>query len=283
MNIVTRAVHGSSVADVAWLDADGMLHGCGALALLWKKKPVLAFSYAYEDLARRIASAHQVALVMTETRSTSSAFAPAALIGRPTLIEDIDGYLFTDHLLSQELRRYPPARIYADSLVLRREYWWYLPRLIVSLDIDTTLPMPARSVPPTSAGTGRSVADDATPLFREHLLAVAVDGRIETHLVRAPDAGAAKTIALKPVDDRALPSGPAVLLGQYASFPDLARWSTWRYQGFCRGDQFEVTEPPSSIGLESVPSVWQRLNSQRAFGRDCRAGIARSERIQPPQ
>jgi hypothetical protein len=281
MDIVARTVHGSSVADVAWLDADGMPHGCGAVVLLQEKKPVLAFSYAHEVLARQIASADQVALVMTETRSTSSTFAPAALIGRPALIEDTEGYLFTDHLLPQELRRYPPARVYADSLVLRREYWWYLPRLIVSFDIDATLPMPARSVPQASRGADKPAPDDAKSVSREHVLAVAVERRIETHLVRMPDPGLAKTVTLQPVEDRALPSGPAVLLGQEASFPDLARWSTWRYRGFCHGNHFEVSEPPSSIGLESIPSVWQRVSRQRAFGRACRAGIARAEQIRP--
>lgn len=266
MDIVTQAVQGSSVADVAWLDGDGMPNGCGAVAFLWNKKPVLAFSYAYDDLARSIAAAAQVALVLTETRSTSTTFTPAALIGRPKLIEDTDGYIFADHLLKQELQRYPPARVYADSLVLRREHWWYLPRLIVALEVDAARPMPARSeaaAPTTSA---------------EHLLAVAVEDRIEPYLVRVGDGGAHGFLPLVPVDDRNLPSGPAVLIGQDASFPDLAQWSSWTYRGSCTGDGLTVAEPPAVIGLEPIPSVWRRMRVQQAFGRACRAGIARAER-----
>ncbi|WP_026536118.1 hypothetical protein [Arthrobacter sp. H14] len=260
MDIVTRAVHGSSVADVVWLDAAGSLQGCGAVALLWDKQPALAFTFDHEDRARSIAAAPQVALTFTDSRSTSQTFTPAALMGRPRLVEDMDGDIFTEHLLEQELRRYPPARIFADSFLLRREHWWYLPRLIIRLDVDAARPMPARS--------GSS----------EYLLAVRIDDRIETHLVTVPDGEVSDSLPLTPVEDRLLPSGPAILLGQDASFPDLAQWSSWVYRGMSSGSHLEVTEAPSNTGLGQVPSVWKRMLQQQAFGRACRKGIANAER-----
>ncbi|GAB3519897.1 hypothetical protein [Arthrobacter monumenti] len=267
MDIVTRAVHGSSLADVVWLDSLGRLQGCGAVALLWDKQPALAFTYDREDRARSIAAAPQVALTFTDIRSTSTTFTPAALIGRPTLVEDVDGDTFAENLLEQELRRYPPARIFADSFLLRREHWWYLPRLIVRLDVDAARPMPARS------GSTPDVNGD-----REYLLGVRADDRIETHLVRVPVGEVSGSIPLTPVEDRQLPPGPAILLGQDASFPDLAQWSSWVYRGTSTGSHLEVTEAPSNVGLGQVPSVWQRMRQQQAFGRACRKGIARAER-----
>lgn len=266
MDSVTRTVHGSSLADVAWIGDDGALQACGAVVLLWGETPAIAFSYAYADLAHRIAAAPLATFAFTETRSTSKTFTPAALIGRPNLVGDVDGDIFAENLLEQELRRYPPARIFADSFLLRREHWWYLPRLIVRLDVDAMRPMPARS------GSVPDLYGD-----REYLLAAMVDDRIETHLVRVPG-GEAGSLPLTPVEDRQLPSGPAILLGQDASFPDLGQWSSWVYRGTSTGSHLEVTEAPSNVGLGQVPSVWQRMRQQQAFGRACRKGIARAER-----
>lgn len=281
MDIITRAVHGSSVADVAWLDAAGALQGCGAVALLWDKRPALAFTYAYEDLARQIAAAPQLVLTFTESRSTSNTFSPAALTGRPTLVEDREGDVFSEHLLEQELRRYPPARIFADSYLLRREHWWYLPRLIIRLDVDAVRPMPARSGAGPWADNSRTESTGSpaeSTGSREYLLAVGVDDRVETHLATVWDGDESGSLPLAPVEDRQLPSGPAILMGQDASFPDLAQWSTWLYRGMSTGDRLEVTEAPSNMGIGPVPSVWRRMRDQHAFGRACRAGIARAER-----
>lgn len=267
MDSVTRTVHGSSLADVAWIGDDGALQACGALVLLWDETPAIAFSYAYADLARSIAAAPLATFAFTDIRSTSKTFTPAALIGRPSLVEDVDGDIFAENLLEQELRRYPPARIFADSFLLRREHWWYLPRLIVRLDVDAMRPMPPRV---------GSMPDDTGD--REYLLAARVDDRIETHLVKVPNGGVSDSLPLTPVEDRQLPSGQAILLGQDASFPDLAQWSSWVYRGMSTGSHFKVTEAPSNLGIGQVPSVWQRMRQQHAFGRACRKGIARAER-----
>ncbi|GAB3262174.1 hypothetical protein [Arthrobacter pigmenti] len=266
MDSVTRTVHGSSLADVAWIDDDGVQAG-GAVVLLWGETPAIAFSYAYADLARSIAAASQATFAFTETRSTSSTFAPGSITGRPSLVEDHDGGIFTEELLEQELRRHPPARVFADSVLLRREHWWYLPRLIVTLDVEAFRPLPPR----TPSGT------------TEYLLAVAVDGRLETHLVRAAEGDSSRSLLLEPVAGGTLPRGQAVLTGQDASFPDRQQWSTWQYRGFCTGSSaeagavLEVAESPETTGLEPVPSVWQRMRRQQKFGKACRKGIAEAE------
>jgi hypothetical protein len=278
MDVVNRSVQGSSLADLIWLDDAGEPHGCGVSPLLWDGKPAVAFTYNRADLARQAGNSKVAAMVLTETRSTGSSFAPAALYGRPTLIEDPAGELFTERLLAQELRRYPPARVFADSPLLQREHWWYLPRLILVLDVDAARPMPARPmpVPPVPGQPGAPPGSDAgtEPLARfGHLLGVAVDGRIEPRVVTAEENGSG-SLALAAVDGRIIPRGPAVLLGQEATFPDLSEWATWRYTGLCTGERLEVVERPASVGLGAPPSIWERWRRQRAFSRACRAGIA---------
>ncbi|WP_155838763.1 pyridoxamine 5'-phosphate oxidase family protein [Arthrobacter castelli] len=283
MDSVTRTVHGSSLADVAWIDDDGGIRACGAVVLLWGETPAIAFSYAYADLARSIAAAPQAAFAFTETRSTSSTFVPGAITGRPALVEDYDGSTFTEELLEQELRRHPPARVFADSVLLRREHWWYLPRLIVTLDVEAL-----RSLPPRT-GQGPTSSDAKRPLAVEYLLAVSVDGRLQTHLVRAAESGSSRALLLEPVAGGALPRGRAVLAGQDASFPDRQQWSTWQYRGFCTGSSPDSTETgavlevaeapePGSSGLEPVPTVWQRMRREQKYGKACRQGVAEAER-----
>lgn len=298
MDSVTRTVHGSSLADVAWIDDDGALQACGAVVLLWGETPAIAFSYASADLAHSVAAASRVTFAFTETRSTSGTFVPGSITGRPSLVEDYDGAIFSAELLEQELRRHPPSRVFADSVLLRREHWWYLPRLIVTLDVEAVRPLPARPLaartladlkPGTAtlrqpsepaSGTQR----EASPFATAYLLAGTVDGRLETHLVRAAEGNSPRSLLLEPVDGGMLPRGQAVLAGQDASFPDRQQWSTWQYRGFCTGFQpgvgavLEMAEAPKRTGLEPVPSVWQRMRRQQRFGKACRNGIAEAER-----
>ncbi|WP_028279918.1 hypothetical protein [Arthrobacter sp. H5] len=260
--VVASSVKASSVIDLAWLDGSGAPDACAAVALWWQGKPAVAFTYAYADLARRVAASPAAALVFTETRSTGRSFAPAALLGRPRLTEDTDGAVFSDDLLEQELRRYPPSRVFADSYLLRRENWWYLPRLIVQFDVDAGVPVPVRTP---------GAAD-------QHLLVTAVDGRLVPRLVAVGHDDGGGSLALTPADGRALPEGQAVLIGQDATFPDMAQWTSWRYRGMSTGSELVVTERPARVGLESTPTIWQRYRLQRDFSKSCRSGIAEAEK-----
>lgn len=257
-----RSVRASSVAELFWTDPDGAPDGCGVVALMWHETPVVAFTYALETKARAAAAAPLVALTLTETRSTGPSFAPLAVTGRPRLVEDLDGEAFTADLLPEELRRYPPARKFADSVMLRREHWWYLPRLIVAIDVQSVRPLP-----------GRAGADD-------HVLAVARDGTLDVGVVRPRphehDAGG--VLDLTAPDDTEPATGRAALVGQDASFPDLEEWASWCFRGHCDGARLTLTQPAPPVGLPGVPSLWQRFLRHRAYARACRAGISREER-----
>lgn len=258
---IGRSVRASSVAELFWTDPDGAPDGGGVVALTRQDAPVVAFTYAAEAEARAAAAAPLVALTVTEPRSTGTAFTPLAVTGRPRLVEDLDGQVFTDELLEQELRCYPPARKFADSVMLRREHWWYLPRLILVVDVQHSHPLPAR--------TGRS----------EHVLVVADGAGLEARVVEPAGLQdpADRSLSVFAPDQQPVPSGPAALVGQDASFPDLEQWSSWCFRGVCDGTGLRLTQPPPPAGLPPPASLWQRWRGQRSFAGACRAGIRRAE------
>ncbi len=253
---VAAAVAASSLSELCWVDGSGLPQVRGVVALVRESRPALAFTYADELVAREVAAAARVALSLREGRSTGRAFQPLVLAGRPRLVEDPTGDLYVAELLKQELHRYPPARVFADSPLLMREHWWFLPRLVVELDVDTVTPVSRRDS------------------RHDHLLVVA-DG--VAPVVTAAGAGdlAGERLQLD-VDGSAPSAGPAVLFGQDASFPDLERWSQWRYRGHWDGTALAVEELPARVGLGPAPGLLQRWRRQRALERGCIAALPRS-------
>jgi hypothetical protein len=254
-------VHASSLAELCWLAPDGTPRVRGVVPLVLEGRPVVAFLYADQAVAREAAASPRVALVTAEPRSTGTAFVPTVLQGRPSLREDPEGDLYVSDLVVQELRRFPPARVFADSPLLMREHWWYLPRLVLAVDVEAAAPTTAREAP------------------YDHLLAVAHDG---TLAVRAAgpvgEPGPEGSTAELVVDGTPPPPGPAVLFGQDASFPDLERWSQWRWRGHWDGERLTVSEAPASTGLGGPPGLVQRWRRQRDLERRCTAAIPRPGR-----
>ncbi len=253
---MATAVAASSLAELSWVEG-GRPHTHGVIALLRQGRPAVAFPYADEALARSVASSSTVALSLTEPRSTGAAFRPLLATGRPVLVEDPQGDVYTTDLMLQELHRYPPARAYVDSPILQREHWWYLPRLIVELDVDSVRPVPAR--------------EDAA----HHLLVVATDGAPSVHVVRVPgDLGD----SFEPDLDRPPSPGPAVVFGQDASFPDLENRAQWTYCGAWDGTAFTVHDRPGRTGLGPTPGLWKRWRRHRDLERRCVAAIPTKDR-----
>lgn len=251
-----RLVATSSLAELCWLGEDGVPRVRGVVPLWREGRPVLAFLYADHRVARESAAAGRVALVLAETRSTAPGFTPTVLRGRPTLLEDPEGDVYVGELALQELRRYPPSRLFADSPLLMRENWWFLPRLVVEVDVEAAEPTAPRTSP------------------YDHLLVVADQDR----LVVRPAAGIAGRYGVGQrvpveVDGAAPPPGPAVLFGQDASFPDLEQWAQWRWEGSWDGSALEVARAPERVGLGRPPGLWQRWRRQRDLERRCLAAI----------
>lgn len=250
--VTTEAISASSMAEVSWVVA-GLPRVRGVVPLVHGDVPVLAFTYADEDLAREVAGSSVVNLSLTEPRSTGTAFRPLVMVGRPRLVEDPSGDLFATDLLPQELRRYPPSRLLADSPLLQREHWWYLPRLLVEIDVEAVVQVLTREDP-----------------ARDHLLVVAgADGPV-VRVARLAD-GDPELVSL--ASQGPPPPGPAVLFGQDASFPDLEQWTQWSYRGRWDGAGLQVDAAPGRIGLGRPPGLLQRWRRQRDLERRCLAAI----------
>ncbi|MDF2968414.1 MAG: uncharacterized protein K0Q93_2192 [Nocardioidaceae bacterium] len=254
LDATAAAVTASSLAELSWVDDGGGPRVLGVVVLLRQNRPAVAFTYADEALARAVAAAGSVTLSLTEPRSTGADFRPLLARGRPLLVEDPDGDLYAADLLLQELRRYPPSRVYVDSPLLQRENWWYLPRLVVELDVQAVEPLRARES-----------ADD-------QLLVVAGGDGLDVHVARTPAAGRGR-LALEV--DGAPPSGPAVLFSQDASFPDLENWSQWSYRGAWDGAVFTVQEAPAAVGLGPPLGLRQRWRRHRDLERRCVAALSK--------
>ncbi len=256
------ALRAASIGEVAWVDPrDGALRVRGVLPLADDEGPVLAVPYAAADAARSLGAAGGALLVTRDDRSTAAAYRPLTLRCRPRLVEDRTGDRFVAELLGQELRRYPPSRVLADSVILRREQWWWLPRLLVHLEVEAVdAPLPREDE-------------------RDHLLVVDTGGpdpvrrlaAASARLTTLPDPPGTD---LPPLAVTAAPGpGPAVLHGQDASFPDLERWGRWHWRGRWDGAHLAVAEAPERVGLPPVPGVVARVRRQRALRKACLAGL----------
>jgi hypothetical protein len=252
---VERLVAASSLAELCWLDASGVPCVRGVVPLVRDGRPALAFLYADEAVARSVAAAGdgQVALVLAENRSTSPAFTPTVLRGRPRLVEDPSGDIYLADLVVQELRRYPPSRLFADSPLLMRENWWWLPRLVVEVDVEAAEPATARPSP------------------YDLVLAAASDDRVTVRAAGLLDPSGDRLVL--ELDGAPPAPGPAVLFGQDASFPDLETWSQWQWRGHWDGTLFRVDQAPARVGLGRTPGLIQRWRRQRDLERRCRAAI----------
>lgn len=227
---------------------------------------LLALTFDQVRWAHQLADAGRVVLASRDPRGTGSAFEPVAWRADVRLEIDLDGELYREHLITQELRRYPPSRALVDSPMLCREHWWYLPRLILHLDDMVAL---------DSAPSARTDA-------RDHLLAGARDGIPMVSTVRT--ATAAPGEGSVPVEvtggDSPVP-GRAVLFAQDASYPDLERWVGWSWRGVLRleGEHgvLAVDAGPDRVGLPPTPGLVRRWRTHRELQRKCTRALAAYE------
>ncbi len=261
-------VRAGSVGELAWIERDEAPAVTPVLPLAQGGGVLLALTFDQAALAHRLAESSWVTLVMRDPRGTGSGFAPGAWRAVPRLEIDPSGQVYQDHLITQELRRYPPSRALVDSPMLCRENWWYLPRLILHLD-DVVALEPA---PAVRAGP------------RDHLLVGANDGIPTVATVRlatpTPDPGA---VEVEVTGGESLVPGPCVLFAQDASYPDLERWAGWSWHGiFGRSEDpdqvvVQVDDSPDRMGLPPTPGLGRRWRAHRELERSCRRALATYE------
>ncbi len=268
MRDAAGVVRAGSVGELAWLERGGAPAVAPVLPLAQGEGVLLALTFDQAALAHRIAESAQVSLVMRDPRGTGSGFAPGTWRATPRLEIDPSGRVYQDHLITQELRRYPPARTLVDSPMLCRENWWYLPRLIVHLeDVVALEPAPA-------------VRAD----LRDHLLVSVDDGIPTVATVRVEQAPPTPGPVEVTVTGGQTPTpGPAVLFAQQASYPDLERWAGWAWHGVLGKSTdrdrlvLEATAGPDHVGLPATPGLRRRWRAHRDLQRSCRKALAAYE------
>lgn len=265
----STSVRSSSLAALAWVDEAGEPHATGVVALTHGTVPAVALTFARSNLARMVTgagSSRQVgpaALALVESRGTGPGFRPVVLTAETRLVVDPTGDLHGEEMLDQELRRYPPARLLADSALLCRENWWFLPRLVVEL------PHP--------------VSTDLGDPGAERRLLVTVDGATpRVTRVSAVEPGTSPDrLELRVVAGPPPVPGPGLLFDQDASFPDLERWVEWSWRGTVAGAgpylRLDVDVAPERIGLPPPTPLLERWRRHRRLERACRRGLARWE------
>lgn len=242
-----RAVAAAGLAELVWPGGDRAPSALGVVPLLLGSTPAVALPWAYEERARAVAAAGSAALVLSDPRLSGSAWQPLAVVGRVTLVEDGEGELFGAQLLDQELRKHPPARVLAGSPLLRREHWWYLPRMVLLLEPERVEPVSPRGTP-----------DDAV---------LAVDsGGLQLATVRVGDWDADPLVLAGGPEQV---SGPAVLVGQEVSVPDAERWTVHATSGRYDAGRLLEVQRPTTRELEPVPGLRARVRRQRELERAC--------------
>ncbi|WP_028661846.1 hypothetical protein [Saccharomonospora saliphila] len=258
-------------AEVCWLGADGTPTALTATPLLDRGVPCVALPYARADEAESLRAADTVAFAVTDSRSLPADGNGLARTGAVEVVDDLDGDHFTVELLGQELLKYPPSRVLADSPLLCRENWWWLPRIIVRLTRGGhTARLPARTDPARHA---------------LHALLVSAGGgqpRVDTaHVGPLDDAETGDPVPLRAVSGGGLPdrTGAGMVFGYDYSVPDLERWETWSAVGTVADRALEVTRRHGRQDTDLAPlRLVRRIRGQRSMAARCRRGIVAAER-----
>lgn len=255
---VVEAAAGAVIAEIGWRDDAGAVHLAARLPLADERVPALALTYDDLGLAQHLAAAPEIVMVISDARYALRGWQPLAVEVAASLTHDPHGDRFVDRFVEQELRKFPPSRLRADSLLQRRENWWYLARVLVSL----------RPVGPVRSLEARTDAEEGVLCWR-------ADGALRVTTVSIDD-WTARRIRLSPIGGGALPvdrSGRAALLRHDATL-DQERRATLVATGLLEEAALAVEARHGDPALPPVPGVWQRIRAARAFERACRRGIA---------
>lgn len=252
---VAAAARGGVVAEVGWREREGAVRLVARTPFDLSGCPALALTYDELHLAHRLADAGEGMLVLSDARHALRGWQPLAVPVSISLAYDPEGATFARDLVDQELRKYPPARLRADSLLQRRENWWYLARALIRMR-----PLgPPRSVAPREdADTGVLCWSAGNGLGVE---TVTVDDWTGERLLVRSRASA------PPTD----PARAALLRHDFTV--DLERRATLEVTGRLEGDTFWPATREGRGDLPGIPGVWRRLRQEKAFEHACRRAI----------
>ena len=247
----------AAVAELSYLDGDGAPRTESLTPLLMDKEPAFALPYSRVDLAYRLEESPRVSLTFSDSRLARVGWSPLAVEGTVEVVPDVEGDLFLEELLYWELRKFWPSRQLIGSLVLRRDNWWYVPRLILRFT-ETKSPRPiTRQTEPNHA-----------------ILSWKTDETVTSDTVRVENWEAERPPVSPLSPGTTLPDGvPAALLSHDFSIPDREQQATLLLSGRLENGRFSVTRREGSRELGKRPGIIARWRMQKELERRCKAGL----------
>jgi hypothetical protein len=236
----------AQLAEIAWVDPDGSPHVRVVVPLLEDGAPTLALPYAELHAARSLAATDRATFCLAVPGVTGGS-APVAAAARIEVVEDPRGERFVaSALLDQVVAKHPPARRRLDSILLRREHGWYVPRVLVrTLELG----------PSFDIGTGEA-------------LGVAATGDGGPWVAMARDASLSDGTARLEA-----PDGPAVLLQHGADVPALETPWHRRWQGTVWDGRFSAEDRDEVAPARRRPTLRERIRAERDLERACKDGL----------
>lgn len=241
------------LAAIAWLAPDGIPDVVSVLPLTGSGRPVLALPYAKVGLARALEASTEVVLaVVSPSQADSGASGPATALvtvrGRAEVTADPSGDRFqASGLIEVELAKYPTSRRRLDSLLLRREHWWFLPRLLVHID-------------------GLHHARTASPADG---LLVTGGPALQVEPCRIEDRDPLRLRATGHLAERRA----AAVIEFGGDRPELEQPWERRWHGTLEGGRFETDRVTGEGPPERPLSLRQRMRAEKRLERACKAGL----------
>ena len=246
----------AAVAELAYVGPDGSPRIEALTPLLSEKEPVFALPYSRMDLARCLENNPHVSLTFSDSRLARVGWSPLTVEGKMKVTPDPEGDLFLEEPLYWELRKFWPSRQLIGSLVLRRDNWWYVPRLILRFT-ETETPRPI---------TRRTEPDQGILAWKD-------DGSVFSDTVRVDDWDTDRPL-VSSLSQKELPdNAPATLLHHDFSIPDREQRASLSLAGTLKNNRLSVTRREGTRTLEKRPGLIARWRAQKDLERLCKAGL----------
>ncbi|NYH78370.1 hypothetical protein FHR84_001692 [Actinopolyspora biskrensis] len=251
-------------AELCWVDGEGRPGAIAATPLSDGDTPCVALPYSWLPLVRELSRAEEAGFSVTDGRSLGAGDDGLVAYGPVRVREDLTGEGFLHGLLEQELFKYPPSRLLADSVLSRRENWWWTPRLIVEMPSpDRVVELAARVDP------GRHALAVGDVSARPEVSTVSLDGFTTGRVKCSGLAG-----------NEPLRAASGVLFGHDYTASDFERWESWRMFGRFSADELLIEHREGDgPGRRLAPlGLLERVRRRHRLAKECRRAIVAAER-----
>ncbi|MGI8575738.1 MAG: hypothetical protein ACR2MA_10460 [Egibacteraceae bacterium] len=259
----SELVHGAArtpVAELVWREPSGSWRAATVLPLVHDDALRLALTADRTLLARSLAASRNVVLGLTDPRQAGRGWQPLFATGTVDVRFDAAGAWTQTAMLDQELRKSERSRRLADTPLRRREYWWFLPRWIVTLN----------DIARIQAVAPRAPADA--------LLCWDWDGEFLTDTVAVSDWTADEPRLRSLTPRRSLPDvADALLFGHDRFLPEGEPERSVGAIGELSVDCFTVAQRWGEPGPPPPARLLQRMRAQHNLRLACQAALRRGE------